>query len=93
MTIDKGRLSSWYRRIRERYGNLQTIMIITLFLNTTGWHWWYPLVVLGFSLFVIYDIKYILPAEAEYDNRRSKSFKELVETVKRIEKKVDTLQT
>jgi len=87
--IDQGRLSSWYRRARERFGNLQTVMIIVIFLSTAGWRWWYPLILLGFALFIVYDIRYILPKETEYDITRSRSFVELTEMVKRIEDKIN----
>ena len=89
--IDAGRLSSWYMRARERFSNLQTVMIVVIFLSTTGWYWWYPCVVFAFIVFIVFDIIYILPKEVEYNITRSKSIKELLLTVRRLEEKIDKL--
>jgi len=89
--VDAGRLSSWYMRARERFGNLQTVMIVVIFLSTTGWYWWYPFIVVAFVIFIVFDIIYILPKEVEYNMTRSKSFKELLSMVRRLEEKIDKL--
>jgi hypothetical protein len=63
-------------------------MIVMLYINEKGLHWWYwllvPLIVIG----NIFDLKKSFPQEIEANLMASKSFRRLCDDVKEIKKKI-----
>ena len=76
--MDLGKLSFWYRRAKERASNFTQLMIVYLFLKESGWQWWYLVIIFLFCIFMMFDIKYILPKETEYGFTRSETFRRLI---------------
>ena len=70
-------------------GLLQFLMIIVLYVNEKGWHWWYWLIIPLILIANIFDIKKIFPQETEANLTASKSFRQLCQDVKVIKDKVN----
>lgn len=82
-SIDTGRLSFWFDRFRARLNILNFFMIGYLFLERSGWHWWYLVIIITGIVFMYFDIKYILPKEREYAFTRSKTIREICKATKK----------
>jgi hypothetical protein len=75
---DLGRLKVAFERAKGYLGLLNFVMIGYLFIERSGFRWWYLGVIPLAFIIMIVDIKYILPAQNEYLMTRSKSFRRLL---------------
>ena len=84
-----GFLKVTFDRSRNYFATLQTIMILYLFLDKTGFKMWY-LLIIPFGILVMYlDARYIIGAERDYIWTRNGRVKRMLEDIEEIK---DTLK-
>jgi hypothetical protein len=95
MKINIGTMKIWFRRTRENVSVFQTFAILYLFIDKTGWRWWYPILLIPFGIFTFFDLKRGQGQETDYGFRQSKEWRahqqqqvQIIKRLERIENKV-----
>lgn len=82
--MDIGAFKVVFDRARS-YAQLPTqAMVFYLFLESTGWHWWYLMIVPLFVAWLIYDTKRVIGKERDFIWTRPGELKDLIQNVKDI---------
>jgi hypothetical protein len=89
MKINIGTMKIWFRRTRENVSVFQTFAILYLFIDKTGWRWWYPILLIPFGIFTFFDLKRGQGQETDYGFRQSKEWRTLLLDLTRIRDKVE----
>jgi len=89
--MNLGMTRAIYQRALSYWALVSQLMIVSVFIKTVGWKWWYLLIIPIALVGMYFDIKRIWPQEAEYGFTRSKSFKEVVNRLRSMEDKIDKM--
>jgi len=69
----------------------QLFMVSYLFIDKTGWHWWFLLIVPLGIVFFKYYLKYVYPKNVDYVQNRSETMRKLFKEVSEIHEIVKKL--
>ena len=87
-----GRNAGDYKRLFERtkgyIASLNFVMLGYLFVDRSGWSWWYLLLIPILITLAYVDATYIHPKELQSGMNKNPDWVELKETIKRIESKL-----
>jgi hypothetical protein len=73
-----GKFKAIMDRQRNYLAFINFLMIGYLFLQKTGFHWWYLLIIPAWIVFSYLDIRFIWPQELDYSHRKSPVMRELL---------------
>ncbi len=83
-----GRVKVVFDRTRQYAQSLNTLMILYLFIDKTGWYWWYLSIIPVIFLLIYYDTKKVIAEERDYIWTRPGKLNDLINNVEDIKRKI-----
>ena len=76
--LNLGKIKALIDRELNYVSKVNFVMIAYIFFKDVGWNWWYLLAIPIFLIWVIIDIKYIMPDEFNYLHGKSPFMQKLM---------------
>lgn len=73
-----GKYKALIDRQRGYLSFVNFLILVYLFVEKTGFHWWFVLLLPALLIFAYIDAHYIMPKEFDYLHRKSPVMKELL---------------